>query len=272
MTEKGLRFNAGKVRMDLLPSYAIRQMAEVFTKGSEKYAPRNWEKGMNWTSVLASLERHIAKFKSGEDYDEESGLLHMAHAMTNATFLVEYYNIYPQGDDRPLSYLNVPRIGLDIDDVRADFIPAFAERFNLPLPTSWNWSYSMKDNFSELFKDEAIAHEFYLNIPVKTLPAEIPFEPCCYLTSRSIPQEITEKWIESNGFPCSPVISVPFNTSKVEAAKAAGIEVFIDDRFENFVELNNAGISCYLFDAPHNQRYNVGHKRIKSLSELPFFR
>lgn len=28
------------------------------------------------------------------------------------------------------------------------------------------------------------------------------------------------------------------------------------------------GILCYLMDAPHNRRYNVGHKRLRSLKEL----
>ena len=40
------------------------------------------------------------------------------------------------------------------------------------------------------------------------------------------------------------------------------------DSFENFVELNNAGICCFLFDAPHNRRYYVGYKRITSLRKL----
>ena len=271
MPGQGLRFNEGKVRMDLMPTNAIKKVAEVFTVGSLKYAPRNWEKGMNWTTVIASLERHIAKFKSGEDFDEETGLLHMAHAATNALFLLEYYSIYPQGDDRPNRYLKLPKIGLDIDDVLADFIPAFSAYTNLPIPTAWSWSYSLSDKFKELFADMENAKNFYLGIPVKTKPEDIPFEPHCYLTSRSVPTEWTQQWLEQNGYPCSPVISVPFGASKVEMAKESGIEIFVDDKFENFVELNNAGICCYLFDAPHNRRYNVGHKRIHSLKELPLF-
>ena len=61
-----------------------------------------------------------------------------------------------------------------------------------------------------------------------------------------------------------PVYSVGVNESKVEVAKKSGVDIFVDDRFENFVELNNNGICTFLFDAPHNRRYNVGHKRIKS--------
>ncbi len=41
-----------------------------------------------------------------------------------------------------------------------------------------------------------------------------------------------------------------------------------DDKYETFVEMNKAGILCFLYDAPHNQRYDVGFKRIKNLSEL----
>ena len=36
-------------------------------------------------------------------------------------------------------------------------------------------------------------------------------------------------------------------------------------RFDNFVELNRAGICTYLMDAPHNQYYQVGHRRIYDL-------
>jgi len=54
----------------------------------------------------------------------------------------------------------------------------------------------------------------------------------------------------------------------VDVAMKSGIEIYVDDRYENFVELNNAGICCFLFDAPHNRRYQVGFKRIYSLSEL----
>ena len=120
----GLRYNAGKRRYDLLPTRAIEALADVMTKGSLKYAPRNWEKGMSWTSVVASLKRHLAAFEKSEDFDPETGLLHMAHVMCNAAFLVEYYKIAPQYDDRPHDYLKDRKIGLDIDEVLCDWIRA----------------------------------------------------------------------------------------------------------------------------------------------------
>jgi len=168
--------------------------------------------------------------------------------------------------------MNAPKIGLDIDDVIADFIPAFALKYGLELPNAWAWSYRKDECFKDLMRDKAEMQEFYLSLPVKIAPESIPFEPHCYITSRSIPIGITQKWIELNNFPCAPVYTVDFNHSKVEVARMSGVDVYIDDRFENFVELNNAGICTYLFDCTHNQRYDVGEMRIKSLNDLPWFR
>lgn len=262
--DKGLRYNEGKIRHDLVPQFAQQEYAKVLTRGAEKYAVRNWELGMRWSSVLASLKRHLTAYELGDDYDEESGLLHMAHVMCNAGFLLEYYKIYPQGDDRPHKYLKKPKIGLDIDEVIADWVGHWTKHHGQEVPETWNFDRHIKEKFDKLKGDK----EFWLSIPVKTKPSDIHFEPHCYITSRTIPKEWTEEWLDKNGFPSVPVYTVGYDQSKIAVAKESGVEIFVDDRFENFVELNNAGICCYLFDAPHNQRYDVGYKRIKSLSEL----
>lgn len=262
--KEGLRYNSGKPRFDLIPTFAQEQFAKVLTKGSEKYAERNWELGMKWSSVTASMKRHTAAFERGEDFDKETGLLHTAHIMCNAAFLTEYYKIYPQGDDRPHEYLNRAKIGLDIDEVLADWVNHWTSHHQQEIPETWNFDRHINGKFEILKNDK----DFWLSIPVKTPASEIHFEPHCYITSRSIPQEWTEEWLDKNGFPAVPVYSVGLGESKIEVAKKSGIDIFVDDRFENFVELNNAGICCFLFDAPHNQRYNVGFKRIKSLTEL----
>jgi 5'(3')-deoxyribonucleotidase len=263
---EGLRYNDGKTRHDLVPQFAQDQYAKVLTLGANKYAERNWEKGMKWTTVLASMKRHIAAFEAGEDYDQETGLLHTAHVMCNAGFLTEYYKIYPQGDNRTHKYLKRPKIGLDIDEVLAGWVQHWTAHHQQDVPDAWNFDRYINAKF-ELLKDDK---DFWLSIPAKIKPSEIPFEPHCYITSRSIPASWTEEWLHNNGFPAVPVYSIGLGESKVEVAKASGIDIYVDDRFENFVELNNAGICTYLFDASHNQRYNVGYKRVKSLNELPF--
>lgn len=289
---KGLRFNDGKLRYDLIPEFANRQYVSVLTYGANKYTTRdgegniiergddNWRKGMSWKSVMASLKRHIAAWERGEDYDYDkscegcqegncrlhSGLLHTAHMQCNSAFLTEFYKIHPQGDDRNHAYLKTPKIGLDIDGVICDWWNPWCEKYGMPIPERWKFSYSNKGIFENTTKEEM--DDFYTQLPPMVKPADIPFEPCCYITSRGVSNELTEQWIEDMGFPTAKVYTVGLHQSKVQVAKEAGVEIFVDDSYDNFVELNSNGICCFLYDAPHNQRYDVGFKRIKSLREL----
>lgn len=261
---EGLRFNQGKLRFDLVNPYAHEQMVKILTKGSQKYEERNWEKGMAWSNVIASLKRHLHCIEKGEDYDIESGELHAAHLACNAHFLTAYYKLYPQGDDRPHTYLKQHKIGLDIDEVLADWVKYYCEYFNVQIPQFWNFDKDIKINYNKLLSDPY----FWENIPKKIEPFELPFEPTCYITSRGIPTEWTEQWLEKNGFPAVPVYTVAPNTSKVEIALVQELDIFVDDRYENFVELNKAGVCTFLMDAPHNQRYDVGFKRIFELKDI----
>lgn len=87
---EGLRFDKGKLRMDLIPPEAIRGLAEVLTYGANKYADRNWELGMAWSRCLGSLKRHLQCWEEGQIFDEETGLHHLDHIVTNAAFLSTY--------------------------------------------------------------------------------------------------------------------------------------------------------------------------------------
>lgn len=263
--DKGLRFNENKTRYDLLEPYAIEQLAKVFTFGARKYEDHNWLRGMKWSKMLASLKRHIAAFERGEDFDKESGLHHMSHAAWNANGLVSYYKHYPQGDDRRHSYLSLPKIGLDIDGVIADFTGHLLRKIGYPehIPIHWN-DPKIRKGFDEHKNDK----QFWLDLPPLMNPKEINFEPHCYITARSIGEDVSKEWLDMHGFPTAPIYSIGIGESKVEKAKAAGMDVFVDDNFNNFVELNKAGILTYLYDAPYNQHYDVGYRRIKSLKEL----
>jgi len=284
--EKGLRFDQGKLRYDLVNTFAHEQMVRVLTYGATKYSDRNWEKGMEWSKIIGPLKRHIAAIEKGEDFDidptcpecaestqekwictKHSGLLHAAHVACNAHFLTAYYKIFPQGDDRPHRYLNMPKIGLDIDEVLCNWIGHWAATQGIDQPKCWHFDRELLDKF-ERMKGEDKLDEFYANLQPLIGPEELPFEPHCYITSRPIDTKITEEWLDKHGFPARPVYTTAVGQSKVKLAQDAGVEIFVDDNYDNFVALNNAGICCFLMDAPHNQRYNVGYKRIKSLKEL----
>jgi hypothetical protein len=279
----GLRFNKGKLRYDLVHPKAHEDMVDILTMGAEKYFDRNWENGLSWTSVLASLKRHIAAIEKGEDYDYDpncpeciagtckshSGRLHIAHAACNVHFLNAFYYIFPQGDDRPKRYLKLPKIGIDVDGVLADFTGSWNKLYPeiSATPNSWYLDRKVGKRFEDM-RASGTLNNFYLNIEPLMKPEDMPFEPSCYITSRPVPQEITEQWLDKYNFPARKVISLDIKQSKVEAAKDAGIEIFIDDSYENFVELNKAGICTYLYTAPWNKRYDVGHMRLNALKDL----
>jgi uncharacterized HAD superfamily protein len=265
--DKGLRANAGKSRIDLAPSDAMLHVGEVLAMGAEKYDERNWEHGMAYSKVVSSLERHLAKWKAGEDLDDESKLHHIDHVMCNALFLSRYVRAFPEKDDRFIPYImNNKRIGLDIDGVLADFSTAFCKKMGLTDRgnQSWYMSYKAKDPvmWKKLLKDK----KFWMELKPLIDPNTLIFEPVAYVTARGIPIEWTEEWLEMNGFPCNEVVMVSANGGehepKINAIKEREIDIFVDDHYKNFIELNQAGIKCYLQDSYHNRRFQVGALRV----------
>lgn len=266
----GLRFNEDKLRYDLVHPLAHRDMVDILTFGAKKYFDRNWEKGLSWTSVIASLKRHVEAIDAGEDFDPETGKLHIAHAACNVHFLNAFYYIFPQGDDRPKKFLTLPKIGLDIDGVVANFASAWSRKYKevLAKPNTWYFDRNIGKRFKEL-AEKGLLDDFYLNLEPLMKAEDLPFEPHCYITSRPVSSEITAKWLDKHKYPAKKVYTVELGESKVEAAKEAGVEIFVDDNFKNFVDLNNNGIFTYLYDKTYNRKHDVGHMRIKSLEEIP---
>lgn len=98
----GVKFDAGKPRMDLVFWPFVLALAKVLGYGAVKYDPRNWEKGMDWGRVFGALQRHLAAFWGGEANDPESGLPHLAHAACCLMFLFAYHERNLGEDDRGL--------------------------------------------------------------------------------------------------------------------------------------------------------------------------
>jgi len=96
----GLKYDDGKLRLDLISAIALEDLAGVYTYGMEKYAAHNWRKGFPWSRIFAALMRHAWAFWRGEDIDPESGLPHMAHAAWQCFALLEFMRTHPELDDR----------------------------------------------------------------------------------------------------------------------------------------------------------------------------
>lgn len=91
---KAVRHNQDKLRVDLIPTELIEEVAKVFTFGAKKYSPNNW-KGFTkeqQDEILGSLLRHILEYQKGNKLDSESGLHHLAHAACNIAFILYFEN------------------------------------------------------------------------------------------------------------------------------------------------------------------------------------
>jgi hypothetical protein len=82
----------GKPKLSLLYPKALFAMAHVREFGLTKYPDaENWRSTLREQHLNAAL-RHIFSVLEGEWEDKESGLSHLAHAMTNLMFEIERGN------------------------------------------------------------------------------------------------------------------------------------------------------------------------------------
>lgn len=101
---RGVKYDNGKPRFDLLPPRALEEIAKVFSGGASKYGDRNWENGIHFGRVFGAVQRHLWKWMSGEDRDPEWNLSHLAHAAAGVLFLLHYsqqQQLVDKFDDRP---------------------------------------------------------------------------------------------------------------------------------------------------------------------------
>ena len=99
----GRKSDGSKVALHLIPPELVVEIGKVLTFGAAKYAPRNWERGMEWHRAYGALLRHMLAWWNGEELDPETGLSHLAHAGCCLAFLITYAHRpeYRRFDDRP---------------------------------------------------------------------------------------------------------------------------------------------------------------------------
>lgn len=83
----GMKYDAGKPRVNLLPWDALLQVSIVLTYGAKKYAADSWRTVPDALNrYKGALLRHWIAMEQGEWLDPESGLPHWAHIACNALF------------------------------------------------------------------------------------------------------------------------------------------------------------------------------------------
>lgn len=98
--------------------------ALVFDFGRKKYAEWNWAKGMPWSVPIGCCARHLLHVIEGEGLDRDSGLPHDGHTACNVFMLLLYTKTYPEGDDRPVEWLNRSLAGKELQAALDKYDPA----------------------------------------------------------------------------------------------------------------------------------------------------
>ena len=107
----GLKHDGGKLRLSLVPGEAIEAIGAVMTHGAEKYGKDSYKR-VDPVRYRDALMRHVCKWlKDPHGIDEDSGLPHLWHIITNAAFLCE----------------------LDVDDSQEMVAPYIAAHSNINL-------------------------------------------------------------------------------------------------------------------------------------------
>jgi len=87
---EGAKFDQGKPAFGLLAPELLFGVSEILEYGANKYAARNWEKGISYTRVFGGLMRHLWAWWGGEINDPETGKPHLWHAGCGLMFLIAY--------------------------------------------------------------------------------------------------------------------------------------------------------------------------------------
>ena len=101
-SDQGIKFDKGheKLRYDLIPPGPLAELAYVYTRGAEKYADRNWEKGMAWGRIFRAMIQHAFNFWMGRSRHEK-GMHSLGSVAWCAFTLMQYEHSYPNLDTRP---------------------------------------------------------------------------------------------------------------------------------------------------------------------------
>lgn len=86
----GMKFDENKPKFSLMKHDALLEMVAVLTYGAKKYSPDNWKHLPNARQrYFDAANRHMWQWFGGEERDKESGLHHLAHAMSSLMFLIQ---------------------------------------------------------------------------------------------------------------------------------------------------------------------------------------
>lgn len=178
------------------------------------------------------------------------------------------------------------KIGLDIDDVLAEFVPRFRrecrELFGIPEqdiePTDWGWSnFGLSDaEINAVWRKINNTHNFHESLDRKEDAYGLSYiqgrNTLFFLTTRrqtkGDPVEVqTYRWLQAKFEIAHPTVLV--SAKKPELAAALELDVFIDDKPETCEAVKLARPECQVF--LRNSSHNVSHKESEGIIRVGSF-
>lgn len=162
------------------------------------------------------------------------------------------------------------KVALDCDGVICNFSKGVVDRAKELkidfLESEKDWPYwDGHENFSKIMKEAWKSPEFWLNLEPLN---KISFTPYCYITSRPIDTEVTQKWLDKHGFPKAKLITVSKPEEKLQHLIDERIDLLIDDLYSTVRTAIDAGIKAFLFDAPYQRGHVEDCKGLPKLYNL----
>jgi hypothetical protein len=183
-----------------------------------------------------------------------------------------------------------PRLGIDVDDVLADFISKHREvcqaLYGRPegtiIPCDWNFSnYKLTpEEHRRVWLKIQTTKDFWLRLGKKSGTESLkwirPVDADMFfissrVPSRGLPIEIqTIKWLVNNYEIDHPTVIIADGLDKGEIAHALRLDAFIDDRDKNCLQVKAALPSCRVFikESGHNLDFE---NKAAGIERLPDF-
>lgn len=96
------RLGIKKVRLSLVPPSSTIYQATAMENGADKYGPYNWRTKKVIASIyIDAAKRHLNSWFDGEEFAEDSGVHHLAHALACLGIIVDAKETGNLIDDRP---------------------------------------------------------------------------------------------------------------------------------------------------------------------------
>jgi hypothetical protein len=84
----GVKYDTLKADYSLLDLKALEGVVRVLQAGAEKYSRDNWKHVRPVRRYFAAALRHLAAYRAGQQFDEETNESHLAHAVACLTFML----------------------------------------------------------------------------------------------------------------------------------------------------------------------------------------